>query len=177
MYWEKHELNSWPGEPVVRRCHLWVSQKSGGRARLPWMSIAGEDYAGQSQDVKNSFYQVPWKTLEGLSMEDRRLDTYFKRPPWLLWWGDKMEAWKACWKAILFQWRVDIVLRWRELEYVGCMTLGKVDRMCWLPLRWAMKYTQAKGWDQEWILKRKKMNPIVLGESERDSVIYWIGAG
>lgn len=118
MYWEKHELNSWPGEPVVRRCHLWVSQKSGGRARLPWMSIAGEDYAGQSQDVKNSFYQVPWKTLEGLSMEDRRLDMYFKRPPWLLWWGDKMEAWKACWKAILFQWRVDIVLRWRELEYV-----------------------------------------------------------
>ena len=60
------------------------------------MSIVGEVYVGQSQDVKNSFYQVPWKTLEGLSMEDRRLDTYFKRPPWLLWWGDKMEVWKAC---------------------------------------------------------------------------------
>lgn len=81
---------------MVRRCHLRGSQKSGGRALLPCMRIGGEDYVGKSQDVKNSFYQVHWKTLEGLSMEDRRLDMYFKRPPWLLWWGDEMEAWKAC---------------------------------------------------------------------------------
>ena len=135
VWWEKHELNSWPGNPVVRRNHLRGSQKSRGRALLPCVSIWGEDYVGQSQDVKNSFYQVHWKTLEGLSMEDRRLDTYFKRPPWLLWWRDKMEAWKVCWKAILFHWRGDIVLCWKGIRVFGCMTSGNVDRMCWFSLR------------------------------------------